>query len=84
MNGAKLKTEKTTDIPVHHLKDGQLAVITSWREPSSNKGDIVQRYEDVLITIGKDNNKSYLSVFNYDIEDCRVRVLEPGELIEVQ
>lgn len=84
MNGAKLKTEKTTDIPVYNLKDGQLAVITSWAICPSKRGEVVQRYRNTLITVGKDSGRAYPTVLENLDEDYRVRVLEPGELIEVQ
>lgn len=71
------------------LKDGQIAVTTSWSY-SNYIGSLVQRYKDDLICIGLDNTHSWKNVYNMIDRNantpwlsCKVRVLKDGELIKV-
>lgn len=85
MNGVTLKNNTKNTIPISKLKDGQLAVIVSWAMSDEYNGVVVQRYKDKLIAIGKRSGLCWgdvFNLFNFD-EVCRVRVLEPGEIITV-
>jgi hypothetical protein len=78
------KTEKKLIKP-DQLKDGQLAEIIEWNGINDYIGYIVQRYENVLITIGGDSDDIWDNINDSSLNDgsCLLRVLEKGELIEV-
>ncbi len=80
---AKLAKEIPADVPVREMKDGDVAVITKWAELDYS-GRIVQRAGDVIIYIGTacgEHNHTFNIVSAYD--DCRVRILPKGTLIEL-
>lgn len=86
--GVKLvKDSKYNTISVLDMSDGDIAEIISW----TNKqyvGTIVQRYINVLITVGSSSGKAWTGIFDIDknssaAADCRVRLLVPGEKIEI-
>ena len=66
------KTEKT----IGTLEDGQIAVIIDDR----HFGEIVQRYGDNCVAIGKKYGQGWSSCNNNSL---RVRVLEEGETIKI-
>jgi hypothetical protein len=78
--GAKLIGERCLAIPVCEMKDGQVGVITEWVGLSKYLGIIVQRYEDTIIPIGRNSEASWLLRAT---SGCRVRILKPGETIEI-
>ena len=83
----KIKLEKTTDVPVGHMKDGDIAVITKWRQ-TSYEGDVVQRFEDYLISVGKPSSQGWGKLFkSYHtlLHDgsCMVRILPKGTVLEI-
>ena len=73
-------------IPVKEMKDGDLAVITSWKNSSNYKGSIVQRYKDCVLTIGKDHGQSWEHVFDgsRNWNNCYVRLLEDGDELVIR
>lgn len=79
----KLTNQVTGDIPVHEMKDGQIAVI-KWAGSPDYIGRIVQRYGDRLITIGMKSKYGWSNLFEYELEhDLIVRLLQPGETITI-
>lgn len=84
----KLINNKPTDIAVTEMKDGDLAVITVWNGSTKAVyvGLIVHRYKDILIPIGKRSGASWSMLFDNveKHEDCRVRLLEKGEILVVE
>lgn len=77
-----VRLAKTTDlgiIKIGELKDGQIAIIVA--ENNGHKGEIVQRYGEHCVNIGKPHGQgwSYL----VDNNTILVRVLTTGELIEI-
>jgi len=66
------KKERT----IGSLEDGQIAIIIDDR----HRGEIVQRYGDNCVVIGKRKGCGWTGCNNNSIE---VRLLEDGELIEV-
>lgn len=80
----KLVKQNDDSIPVMEMNDGQLAVIVQWGNESSYNGIIVQRWRDHLIIIGESDCWSNIYKPGCGLsEDCRVRILQPGELLEV-
>ena len=77
------KTKQNNTIAVYHLADGQIAIITEW-DNNVYVGRIIQRYEDILITLGKPNGAAFTTALNILSEKLRVRVLEPGTLLEIE
>lgn len=66
-------------IRMGELEDGQIAIIVE--EANSHKGEIVQRYGEHCVNIGKRHGCgwSYINSGN----NILVRVLTTGELIEI-
>lgn len=77
------KQPNDNSICVQDMQDGQVAIITQWPINPIHTGLIVQRYKDMLITIGADSGKSFPRMFEERAESYRVRVLQKGELIEI-
>lgn len=81
---AKLHKQNDVSVPVTEMKDGDLAVITEWPLKQC-VGRVVQRFNDYLLTVGATSGHGWGQYF-YGAsvnESCRVRILQPGELIEV-
>lgn len=82
---AKLHKQNDGSVPVTKMKDGDLAVITQWVNPNY-VGRVVQRHRNFLIAVGENQGKG-LGEFFYEgqviDERLSVRILQPGELIEV-
>ena len=80
--GARLHNDGTVGtILASELKDGAIAVITCWNH-KQYIGRVVQRVDENMIGIGAPFGS------RWDFPDdlpatCRVRILQPGELIEV-
>lgn len=74
----------TFDIPVQDMKDGELAVVTTWGPyTEERRGLVVQRVEKMLLRIGKPVGKSWTGILDSYQTECRVRLLEVGETIEL-
>jgi len=75
--GVKLvKSIYNKSLMMKDLKCGQIAVITS----DSYKGEIVQRYENYGVNIGKSSGASWTDINRNTLE---VRLLKAGEIIEI-
>lgn len=76
-------------ICVNDMRDGQMGVVVAWKAlcQALAMGRIVQRDgSDAaarLIAIGEPQNLGWLHIFETRHEDCRVRLLEPPERIEM-
>jgi hypothetical protein len=86
----KLITDITTDIPVGEMKDGDIAVITQWKDENYYyTGQVVQRYMDYLIRVGKPSNQGWGGIFKKDHDfltnkSCMVRILPSGTVLEIE
>lgn len=73
-------------IPVREMADGDIAVVTEWRDEQC-VGWIVTRYKESLVAIGKEGLDGWEGLWSDGkcrLQDkYRVRILQPGELIEV-
>jgi hypothetical protein len=77
----KILDYKTPDIPLSKLKDGQIAVITSWVH-KQYLGLVIQRYHNDLFMIGKaDGWNNFDRLITYDLN--RVRILPKGTKFEI-
>lgn len=77
--GAKVKGYADDTIHVSELKDGQVAVITSWNDGEDYKGLIIQRYSDAFISIGNRTGLSWSTrITKEKFPECKVKVLPPG------
>lgn len=78
-----------TDVPMtidaRQLQDGQVAVVVSAIDYSSDVGKPVQRLGDDLVLLGEPREASWKGLFNPDDDDrgVFVRVLAPGATLEV-
>jgi hypothetical protein len=85
---AKIYNVGNENVPINSMKDGDIAEIISWDTVANslNRGDIIIRYDTVIIPLGKPSGASYpnlLSVSAEALEKVRVRILKKGELIQV-
>lgn len=67
-------------IPID-MKDGDVGVVISSR--SDIKGKVVQRYEDVLIVLGKESGDSYSDICGNKNTSMLIRLLDKGTLLEL-
>jgi hypothetical protein len=64
------------------MKDGQIGIIVDWgSQKNLYVGRIVQVFGDTLLTIGETKGQCWSQHVLKD--DCLVRLLEVGEMIEV-
>lgn len=84
MSGVKLHKSEDNSIPVYDMEDGQIGIITKIKDMSEYNGKIVQRCGKYLIVIGAPWGDVWDSILKNRQEECRVKILEPGTLIEIQ
>lgn len=79
---ARIFREATKVVPLTSMKDGDVAEIVEWHQPRCI-GDVIQRYEDTIIFIGKPSGDSYTSLFESGVylKKCKVRILPPHSSI---
>jgi len=79
----KLQTpEIDKTILVYHMQDGQIAVITRWKD-SSYIGTIVQRFDNKLIALGQGCGIAWSTILKEADANFRVRILEAGETLVI-
>jgi len=76
--GVELKKNTGRIISVHEMKDGQIGEIV---QDGVYGGRIVQRFGDVLVTVGRYAGNSWEHVFSSKITITKIRLLEKGEKI---
>jgi len=78
-----LKDEVPKGIWVGNMKDGDVGVIVAWAcDEHEYVNQIVQRFDDILITIGESSGCVWHGMNKLDVR-CRVRLLEKGEKLVV-
>lgn len=69
------------------MRDGDVAEILNWHNRDLSPGDVIQRYQDVIIPIGKPSGKAYTTLFAAPISAVcysnKVKILQKGTLIEL-
>lgn len=76
------------DLWVGHMRDGDVAVITSWLV-ADYPGRVVQRYRNALLTLGSNYDYGWGDSVWSLIGDCglsqgcRVRILPKGTLLRI-
>ena len=81
----KLTSNENDSVCVSEMKDGDIAVVTSW-QISSYIGEIVQRYRDFLLVLGADSGKGWNEYFlnpNISLHN-QIRILKKGETLVVE
>lgn len=83
MNVKLVGKPKERIVSAKDMVDGQIGVIHSWhRENVSYNGRIVQASYNDLVSLGCGYGSSWSN--RHDLpDDCLVRLLEPGEQIEI-
>jgi hypothetical protein len=77
---------KTSSSPIlsHDMKDGDVGVITEWSENNHYIGRIVQRFGQDMVALGMNSRKGWCGWFTMACQkDCRVRLLQSGDVLEV-
>ena len=81
-----VKLRKENDpmtINMHDMEDGDIGEIINWNV-HDYIGRIVQRYGQHLLSVGQRSGKGWAGMFNAQRdENRRVRILEPGEVLEI-
>lgn len=77
----KVISRLPSDIPICDIKLGEIGVITDWGGSARYNGKIVQRHRDGIICFGDYAGCIWSDIF--DNENYRVRLLRPGDMIEV-
>ena len=84
----KLEGEWDSSINAQDMRKGQLAVIVSWGGDGKGSpcvGNIVQRYGESLVHIGKPRGDCWPNFFARGHQDrCRVRVIPNGRHLIVE
>jgi hypothetical protein len=80
----KIIEEPSSAVHVSLMRDGDIATIVSWPHKHYS-GRIVQRYRNILITIGEDSGQGLGSLFDSkgDLTNCLVRILPKGTKLEI-
>lgn len=78
----KLQNEVKLDIPVSEMEDGEIGIITMWGKYLGVIGTVVQLYNNVLISLQKPSGNSWTPIPLSD--DCRVRILQKGEVLIIE
>ena len=79
-------SEGNNDIHLTEMKDGQLAMITSWTYNQAI-GNIVHRYGNILVRIGKPSGSAWTSIDQITRDKnplCRVRILPVGTTLRLE
>lgn len=70
-----------------HMKDGDLAEVLSWHDGELKPGEVIQRYKDAIIPIGKPMGKAYTELLSTPMSSVcytnKVKILSSGTLIEL-
>lgn len=70
---------------LYEMKDGDIAIIMKWHDEHLSKGDLIQRYNNSIIVIGKPYNNSYPDMFDRKyLNAIEVLILRPGAEITVK
>lgn len=64
-----------------------VAEILNWHDRDLSPGDVIQRYQDAIIPIGKPSGKAYTTLLAAPISAVcysnKVKILQKGTLIEL-
>ena len=85
----KIITKTDKSIPLRDMKDGDIAKIVQWGRGIWDRrccGEVVQRYKDFLVCVGKPSGQGWGKVFPPDAfgeDDYRVEILPKGTVLEI-
>ena len=80
----KIVSEKSPEVPVNSMKDGQIAIFTKFGTVDDEYvGAIGQRYGDAFVFLGKPYGQSLDTLFKSKSTDIFVRILPAGTVIEI-
>ena len=69
-------------VKANEMENGSIGQIVKWNNHNNYMGRIVQAYNNHVVPIGLSSGHGW-SDKEYLPDDCLVRLLNPGELIEV-
>ena len=79
--GCKLvEQDMMQGIPVSQMQDGQVGVTVAWGNANC-VGMVIQRHGKKLVAVGENFGQGWDGIT--ECEECRVRILQPGERIEI-
>jgi len=78
-----VRLEQNKDIPIPFMKNGQVGIITKWANVPGYIGRIVQRYGNILISVGMHSNQSWDTVLRECSDYHKVRLLRNDEPLYV-
>lgn len=82
----KIVSEKSPEISVLDMKDGEIGIITRWGSHPSYSGIIIQRFGNHLVAIGEHSEKSWKNAlirFQNLSRTEYVRILPTGTRLEI-
>jgi hypothetical protein len=86
----KIITKADKSIPLREMKDGDIAKIVQWGSIKSFSndvlyyGEVVQRYRDDLLCVGKSSQHGWGKIFPDAFGDnYRVEILPKGTVLEI-
>lgn len=79
---AKLVSKIPQVVPLGTMKDGDIAEIVEWNPDCSTigPGDLITRYKDIIIPIGKPSGLSYTSILKTERAEKNKVVILKGEV----
>lgn len=84
---AKVSDSQSSLCCLADMRDGDVAEILTWHHNNLSPGDVIQRYEDIIIPIGKKSGEAYTTLLTAPISPMcytnKVRILPKGTLIKL-
>lgn len=76
---AKVKS-KAREVLLGDMKDGEVAEVIYWFNDEVGTGEVIQRYKNSLIVIGKHSDECYPILFDgcKELDLAKVQVLNSG------
>lgn len=78
MNRISVIESPEVSVPVYDMKDGDIAIIVRWGGMNEYCGRVIQRFDDILITLGAPSGQHFSNICDESKPNYRVRILLPG------
>ena len=74
-----------SEVHISNMKDGDIAVVMRWHDAHLKQGDLIQRFRNTIMPIGKSSDYSYSTL----LEVCKdlnitVLILRPGTKVIIE
>lgn len=65
------------------MKDGEIGVIINWEDRPDYIGIVVQRHENILVTLGEEYGHSWTEADKITRPLCQIEILPKGTTLEI-